>query len=83
MIHEVLESAHLSQKDVKEMMEEVIKEMEIPFPTNVAPQLDLQATALRADEVEDLFIEPNVRTRISDSVAEAMKSEIRLALRAK
>lgn len=62
------------------MIEEVIKEMDVPASKNVAHQLDPQVTALRADVVEDLLIDSNVRTRISNSVTAAMTSGLGLSL---
>lgn len=65
------------------MIQQGIKKMEISSFTYVVHQIDLQAPALLVDVVEDFLIDPNARARISDSVATAMTSALRLSLCAK
>lgn len=83
MIQEVLERAYLSRMDIKEMVKEGINAIAIPSSVNVSNQVDHQLTSLRTDVIEELLSEPNVRMRISDSIAEEMKSAQKLALSAK
>lgn len=79
MIHDVLESVQLSRNDVTGTLEEVIRDTHIPSSMNLVHLLDLEETTLHVDVVNALLVEPNVPTRISDSVAEAMTTTLGLA----
>lgn len=76
----VLDSAHLSKPGVNQMVEGVMNETDIPPSANITHQLDHKVATLRAGVVEDLLADPMVRTRIRESVEEAMTSAYLLAL---
>lgn len=80
ILNDVLHNAQISKATVTRFVKMVIHNVYIPSYVNIGHQQDHEAVAFRANVVEDLMADPNLRTRSSDSAVEAITSAVRLAL---